>query len=249
MFRPTWVHGRHAVVLVGVDAVDHRLGQHRGALALGRLHVVDAGVHRADRADGLAVVVAAAGRAALPRNGVAALGNGHRSVAVRVDHLREAAVAIAPRDHVHRVGAAALCRRLLRRVVRARHAHALLGAAVVGLQFVVGDGPVAPDAVDAPHAQVDRQMAPRRGRPVPGRAADHAQVALQEAAAARTAGGDVVVLRKVEQRGRQRRLRVGEPVVGIGKPVVGAGVAVFSTGGDTPMGGGSRVHHAGPSAQ
>jgi hypothetical protein len=56
---------------------------------------------------------------------------------------------------------------------------------------------------------------------VPGGAADHAQVALLEAVAVGPGQPDVVVGRKVQRRGRQRRLR--EQPLEVGADAVGEG--------------------------
>ena len=131
------VHGGDAIVLVRVDLVDHGLRQHDGALLLGRLDMMDAVVHGADRTDRLTIVVAATGGTAAPGPRAAALRNGHRAVAMRVHHVGETLVAIGPRHHVHRIGTAALDRRLLRGIVGTGHAHLVLGLQVVGLQLLV----------------------------------------------------------------------------------------------------------------
>ncbi|MNS95760.1 hypothetical protein D3C72_1300300 [compost metagenome] len=200
--------------MVRIDTVDDGLGQHASALQLGPLHVVDAVVHGADGADRLAIVIAAAGRTALPWARRAALRNRHGTVAVRVDHFGEALVAIAPGHHVHRVRCAALARRLQGRIVGAGHAHFLLGAAIVRFQFIVGNGPVAPYPVIALHAHVGRQMAPARRGPVPGRATHRAQIALLETAAVGTGYFHIIILREIQRCGRVFRLRIQALEVG-----------------------------------
>ncbi|SFU22904.1 hypothetical protein SAMN05518861_14225 [Mesorhizobium sp. YR577] len=154
------VDGGDAVIGVGVDAIDDGFGQHQRALCLGGLDGVDAIVHSADRTDGLAIVVAAAGRTTVPGPGASSLRDRHRAEAVGIDHLGEALVAIAPRHHVHRIGPAAFGGRLQCGIVRPGDPHGVLGATVIGLQLVIGDGPVETDAVGGAHLQVDRQMPP-----------------------------------------------------------------------------------------
>ncbi len=217
-------HRGDAVVLVRVDRVDHRIGQYLRALALGRLHRVDGVVHGPDRADRLAVVVAAAGRTPVPRRHHARLRDRHQVVAVRVHDGRERGVAVRPGHHVRRIRPRPLGRRLPCGILRSRDAHGLLRAAVVRLDVVVADRPVAPHAVGRTHAEVHRQVAPAGGCPVPGRATDGLEKALLVAAPVRTVEAHVVVGREIERHLDGGRLRI-EPVVVVAQPALERDVA------------------------
>ncbi|MNM86377.1 hypothetical protein D3C81_985280 [compost metagenome] len=202
------VDGRHPVLRIRVDPVGHGFSQYLRTQLLGRFDGMDAVVHRADRADRLAVVVAAAGGPIIPGRDHAALRNGHQVVAVRIDHLGEHLVTVAPGDHVGQVGLGSLGRALLDRVVRPGDAHGLFRAAVVGLDVVVADRPIAPYPIGGLHLEVHRQVAPAGRGPVPGGATHGLDEALVEAAGVRASEAHVVVGWEIQRRGGQRRLRI-----------------------------------------
>lgn len=89
-------------------------------------------------------------------------------------------------------------------ILGAAHAHLHLGLVVIRLEIVIADRPVATDAVQRLQLHVIGQQAPRLRGPVPGGAADHAQIAgLVRLGAALH---EVVVVRRIL---RMRRMRGG----------------------------------------
>jgi len=74
------------------------------------LDVVDAVVHCADWAYGLAIIVAATSRTPFPGLDHSSLRDRYTIIAVWIDHLGEALVALAPRHHVAQVRSATLRR-------------------------------------------------------------------------------------------------------------------------------------------
>lgn len=150
----------------------------------------------------------AAGRAAVVRAAVARhrLGDHAQGRIVRVERVLDGALVERQRQRRHRIRLAA--RRAEFLVVRPPHAQRRFRSAVVALQVVVLDRPVARDAVDAAQLEIVRQEAPRGGRPMPRRAAHRADVLRVELVLALE--DQVVVVRPVLRvrrpgRGRIRR--------------------------------------------
>ena len=172
-----------------------------------------AAVHRPDRADRHAVVVAGAGRAAV-------IGRGHPRVRLvdevvaeveepGLEALEEVRLALGRQrvgGRARREGLAALSALVL--LAGAGDAEGDLGPAVPRLEHVIVDRPVASDAVGRLELHVVRDVAPGGGGPVPGRAADQ----LQHAGPELERAGVVDILRVVGG--------VGPGLVGVGRVVV-----------------------------
>ncbi|MNL33266.1 hypothetical protein D3C87_1551660 [compost metagenome] len=67
------VHRSDPILFIGIYLVDHRFRQHHRTFHFSTFNMMNAVVHGADGANGLTVVVAAAGWTALPRVGTAPL--------------------------------------------------------------------------------------------------------------------------------------------------------------------------------
>ena len=167
------VGGDNTILRIMLQLVYHRAGNQPdpGRFRCRRRNAtVVLRVHRADR---LAVVAAAAGRAPVEGTAVAR----HRVVGNPIgagQPLADTAHGPGLGHRLHGVRLAA--RRLGMLVAISGDAHQFFGPLVVGVQLVVVERPVHAHAVQAVHAHVVGHVAPGQRRPVPGAAAHHADI-------------------------------------------------------------------------
>ncbi len=168
--RGAVVDGGDLAGLALLKAIGGGVGAELGARLLGMVDMDDAAIHRADRADRHAVVVAGTGRAAV-------IGRGHPRVRLvdevvaeveepGLEALEEVGLALGRQ----RIGGRARRERLaalsaLVFLAGAGDAEGDFGQTIPGLEVVIVDRPVAPDAVGRLELHVVRDVAPARRRP------------------------------------------------------------------------------------
>ncbi|MNM87109.1 hypothetical protein D3C81_992830 [compost metagenome] len=166
------MHRHDLSLVIGLDAVHDRIGDNTRPGRQGFIRRNAAVILRVDRADRHAVVIAAAGRAAVIGHAVTRLRADTYLVTQPGDALLKAFKTVRQRDAGQRVGAGA--RRVQFAV--AGHPHLVLRLAIIRLQLFITDWPVAADAVQGFHPHVVWQQAKSLPGPVPGGAADAAQI-------------------------------------------------------------------------
>jgi len=157
-------------LVVGFDAVHHRLRNQLRACLFSLFGVYHAVIHGGDRTDRHAIVVAATGWAGIVRTAVAGHWFGHHLESLRVEHVAKTLIHVRQRQLAHRIGLRTR-RAEIDRAARTRHAQLHFSGEVPGFERFIRIRPVAAHAVQLLQLEIGRQQPPRSRSPVPSGAA------------------------------------------------------------------------------